>query len=109
MVKGLFEISENSSVLDELSLHFWSDLLEEWELLNNKIEIIKESLFNVFSDIIIESWLNMEWFVRFLNLFDPHVQRIKFFFNQIIKVVFCVENSVDGSHEEREEGKTDKL
>ena len=74
MVKGLFKISENSSVLDELSLHFWSDLLEEWELLNNKIEIIKESLFNIFSDIVIESWLNMEWLVRFFNLFDPHVQ-----------------------------------
>jgi hypothetical protein len=73
MVEGLFKISENSSVLDELSLHFWSDLLEEWELLNNKIEIIKESLFNVFSDIIIESWLNIEWLVRFIKLFDPHV------------------------------------
>ena len=51
----------------------------------------------------------MEWFVRFFNFFDPHVQWIKFFFNQIIKVVFCVENSVDRSHKEREEGKSDKL
>ena len=109
MVEGLFEISENSGVLDELSLHFWSDLLEEWELLDNKIEIIKESLFNVFSNIIIESWLNMEWLVRLLNLLNPHVQRIKLLFNQIIKVVFCVENTVDGSHEEREEGKTNEL
>jgi hypothetical protein len=73
MVEGLFEISKNSGVLDEFSLHFWSDLLEEWELLNNKIKIIKESLFHVFSDIIIESWLNMEWLIRFLNLLNPHV------------------------------------
>jgi len=63
MVEGLFEISENSSVLDKFSLHFWSDLLEEWELLNNKIEIIQESLFNVFSDVIVECWLNMEGLV----------------------------------------------
>jgi hypothetical protein len=74
MVEGLFEISENSGVLDELSLHFWSDLLEESELLDNKIEIIKESLFNVFSDIVIQSWLDMEWFVRFLNFLNPHIE-----------------------------------
>ena len=74
MVEWFFKISKNSGVLDKFSLHFWSNLLEEWELLNNKIEIIKESLFNVFSDIIIESWLNMEWFVRFLNFLNPHIE-----------------------------------
>jgi len=76
MVEWLFEISENSSILDKLSLHFWSNLLEERELLNNKIEIIEESLFDIFSDIIVESWLNMEWFIWFFYLLNPHIERI---------------------------------
>ena len=78
--------------------------MEEWEFFNNKIEIIKECLFNIFSDIVVQCWLNMEGFVRFFYFFDPHIKRIQFLFDQIIKVIFGVEDSVDGSHQEREEG-----
>ena len=63
MVEGLFKISENSSVLDELSLHFWSDLLKEWELFNDQIIIVKKSLVDVLFDIVVQIRLNMEWLV----------------------------------------------
>jgi hypothetical protein len=44
-------------------LHLWGDLLIELELFNNQVEIIEESLFDVLSDIVVQSWLNMEWLV----------------------------------------------
>lgn len=78
---------EDSSVLDELSLHLWCDLLVENELFNDQVEIIHEGLLYVLSDIVIESWLDVEWLVRFLNLLDPHVKGVKFVLNQVIKVV----------------------
>jgi hypothetical protein len=80
--------------------------LIELELLNNQVEIIEESLFDVLSDIVVQSWLNMEWLVRFFNLLNPHVKRVELFFNQVIEIIRGVENTVDGSHKEREEGKT---
>jgi len=63
MVEGLFEFFEDSGVLNQVSLHLWGDLLIELELFNNQVEIIEESLFDVLSDIVVQSWLNMEWFV----------------------------------------------
>jgi hypothetical protein len=73
MVEGFFKLLEHSSVLDQLSLHLWCDLLIEWELFNDQIEIVFESLLNVLSDVVIESWLDMEWLVWFLNFLNPHV------------------------------------
>jgi hypothetical protein len=63
MVEGLFEFFEDSGVLNQVSLHLWGDLLIELELFNNQVEIIEESLFDVLSDIVVQSWLNMEWLV----------------------------------------------
>jgi len=73
MVESLLELSEYSSTLNQISLHFWSHLLVELELFDDQVEVEVEGLLNVLSDVIVESWLNMEWFVRFFNLLDPHV------------------------------------
>jgi hypothetical protein len=109
MVERFFEFLENSRVLDKFSLHLWGNLLIENKLLNDQVEIIHEGLLNVLSDIIIESWLNMEWLVRFFNLLDPHVKGIKFLLNKVIEIVRGVEDTVDRSHKEREEGKSHKF
>jgi hypothetical protein len=53
MVERSLELLEDSGILDQISLHLWSNLLVELELLNNQVEIVKESLFNVLSDIIV--------------------------------------------------------
>ena len=45
----------------------------------------------------------MEWLVWFFNLLDPHIKRVKFFLNEIFEVIWCAENTVNGTHEEREE------
>ena len=98
VVERLFEVSESPCALDKFSLHFGRDLLIKLKLLYDQIEIIQESLLNVLSDIIIQSRLNMVRFVRFLNLFDPHIEGVEFFLNKVIKVVLCIEDTVDGSH-----------
>lgn len=84
-------------------MHLWGNLLIENEFLNDKVEVIHEGLLNILSDIVIESRLNVEWLVRFLNLLDPHVERVKFVFDQVIEVVGGVEDTINGSHKEREE------
>jgi hypothetical protein len=48
----------------------------------------------------------MEGFVGLFNLLDPHVQGIKFFFNQIVEVIGSVEDTVNSTHKEREERQT---
>jgi len=63
MVERFLEFLEDSSVLNQVCLHLWGDLLIELELFNNQIEIVEESLFDVLSDIVVQRWLNMEWFV----------------------------------------------
>ena len=87
MIEASLKLFENSGVLDEIGLHFWSDLLIELELFNNQVKIIKESLLDVFSDVVIKSWLNMEWFIGLLNFLDPHVQGVKLLFDEIIEIV----------------------
>ena len=84
-------------------MQLWGNLLIENEFLNDKVEVIHEGLLNILSDIVIESRLNVEWLVRFLNLLDPHVERVKFVFDQVIEVVGGVEDTINGSHKEREE------
>lgn len=74
VVEGSFEFLKDSSVLDEVSLHFWGDLLIELELFNNQVEIVEEGLLYILSDIIVQGWLNMERLVGFFNLLDPHVK-----------------------------------
>ena len=81
----------------------------ELELFNDQVEIVEESLLDILSDVVVQSWLDMERLVRFLNLLDPHVKGIKFFFDEVIEVVRSVEDTVDRSHEEREEGKAHEL
>ena len=66
-------------------------------------------MLDVDSDIIVQSWLNMEGFVRFFNLLDPHVKGVQFLLDEVIEVVRCVEDSVDRTHQEREEGETQEL
>jgi len=63
VVEGSFEFLKDSSVLDEVGLHFWSDLLIELELFNNQVEIVEEGLLYVLSDIIVQGRLDMEWLV----------------------------------------------
>ena len=59
----------------------------ELEFFNNQIEIKVESLFNVVSYIVVESRLDMVWFVRLFNLFNPHVKLVQLFLNQVFKVI----------------------
>jgi len=63
MIERFLEFLEDTSVLNQVSLHLWGDLLIELELFDDQVEIIKESLFDVLSDIVVQSWLDMEWLV----------------------------------------------
>jgi hypothetical protein len=63
MVERFFKFLENSSILNQLCLHLWCDLLIEREFFNDQVEIIFECLFNVLSDIVIQSRLDMEGLV----------------------------------------------
>ena len=76
VIERFFKLLEHSGVLNNFSLHFWGNLLIEIKLLDDQVEIVQKGLLNIFSDVVIESWLNMVWLVRFLYLFDPHVERI---------------------------------
>ena len=109
MVERSLELFEHSSVLDQVCLHLWCNLLVKLELFDNEVEVIKESLLNVFSNIIIKGRLDMERFVRLLNLLDPHVERVKLLFDKGLKRVGCIEDTVDGPHQEGEEGEADEL
>lgn len=51
---------ENSSALNQLCLHLRCDLLVKWELFNDEIEIVEEGLLNIFTDITVESGLDVE-------------------------------------------------
>jgi len=95
VVEGSLEFLEDSGVLDKISLHLWCDLLVELELLDNQIEIVQEGLFNIFSDVVVQSWLNVEWLVGLLDLFDPHIQGVEFLFDEIIEVIGGVEDTID--------------
>ena len=87
VVEGLFEFLEHSGILNQVSLHLWRDLLIELEFFNDQVEIIHESLFDVLSDVVVKSWLDMEWLVGLFNLLDPHVELIQFLLNQVIEVI----------------------
>lgn len=74
MIERSLEFLEDSSVLDQVSLHLRSNLLIELELLNDQVEIVEEGLLDILSDIVVESWLDMEWLVRLFDFLNPHVK-----------------------------------
>lgn len=63
VVEGTLELLEDPRVLNEVGLHFGSDLLVEVELLNNQVEIVQESLLNVLPNVVVKGWLDVEWLV----------------------------------------------
>jgi hypothetical protein len=81
VVEFLLKVSELTDVMNKVSLHLGSDLLEELELLNNQVEIKHESLFNVKANIRVEGMLNVVALVTLLDFFDPHIQSVQFLFN----------------------------
>ena len=76
VVERFFELSEYSCALNEVSLHFGSHLMVEFKLFDYQVEIEIECFLNIVSDVIVQGWLNVVRFVRFLNLFDPHIQLV---------------------------------
>jgi hypothetical protein len=73
MIERSLEFFKDPCVLDEICLHFWCYLLIELELFDDQIEIVKECLLYIFSNVIIESRLDVEWLVRLFNFFYPHI------------------------------------
>ena len=63
MVEGAFEFLEYPGALNKLGLHLGCDLFIEWELFNDEIEIVKECLFNVLTNVTVKGGLDMEWLV----------------------------------------------
>jgi hypothetical protein len=53
MVEGAFKLLEYSRVLDQIGLHLGGNLLIELELLDDQVEIVKEGLLDVLSDIVV--------------------------------------------------------
>ena len=109
VVERLLELLEHSSILNQVSLHLWRNLLIELEFFDDQVEIIHESLLDVLSDIVVKSWLDMERLVGLLNLLDPHVKLVQFLLDQIVEVIRCVENAINRSHKEGEECQTEEL
>ena len=87
MVERALKFLKDSSVLDQVSLHLWSDLLVELELFDDQVEIVEEGLLDILSDIIVKRWLNMERLVGLFDLLDPHIQGVKLLFNEIVEVI----------------------
>ena len=81
VLKVILELLEVASFFDQGGLHLWGQLLEEGEVLNDKVKVVHESLLYIGSDIVVEGGLDVESPVRLLNFLDPHVKRIKFLFN----------------------------
>ena len=109
MVERLLEFLEDSGVLNQVGLHLWCDLLIELEFFNDQVEIVHEGLLDILSDIVVESWLDVEWLVGFLNLLDPHIKLVQLLLDQIIEIIRCVENTINRTHKEREESETKEL
>jgi len=83
--------------------------LIELELFNDQVEIVQEGLFDVSSDVVVKSWLDVVGFIGLLNFLDPHVKRVKLLFNKVVKVILCVEDSVNRAHQEREKCQSNEL
>ena len=109
MIERSLKLLEDASVLNKISLHFGCDLLVKLELLNDEVEIVQECLFNILADIVVKCWLDVEWLVRLLNFLDPHIKRVKLLLDEVIEVIGCVEDTIDGTHKERKECETQEL
>lgn len=106
MIERSFKLLEYPGILNKIRLHLRCDLLVEVEFLDDQVEIVEECLLNIFTNVIIECRLNVEWFVWFLNLLNPHVEWIQLLLNEIIKIIGSAEDTCDGTHQEWEERKT---
>ena len=53
VIERFFKLLEHSGVLNNFSLHFWGNLLIEIKLLDDQVEIVKEGLLDVLSDIVV--------------------------------------------------------
>lgn len=109
VVEGSLEFFEDTGVLDQVRLHLRGNLLIELELFDNQVEIIEESLLNILSDIVVQGRLDVEGFVRFLDFLDPHVQGVQLLLDEVVEIIRGIEDTVDGAHEEREEGEAQEL
>ena len=63
VVEGPLKLLEHPSVLNQVRLHLRSDLLVELELLDDQVKVVQEGLLDVFSDVVVQGWLDVEWFV----------------------------------------------
>jgi hypothetical protein len=52
--KVVFELLEDTRLLDQLRLHLWGQFLIEWELLDDQVEVVEKRLLNVHADIVVE-------------------------------------------------------
>lgn len=92
------EFLKLESLKDKLGLHPRGHELVELELLDNQVVIVQKGLVDVVFDVVVEVWLDVERFVRLFYLFNPHVQRVKFFIDEVLKVVRGIENTVNRPH-----------
>lgn len=51
----------------------------------------------------------MKRLVRFLDLFNPHIELVQLFVDQVLKVIRGVEDAINTTHKEGEEDKSDEL
>jgi hypothetical protein len=100
VVKRLLKVPESSGALDQFGLHLGGDLLVELEFFDHEVEVIQESLLDIFPNVIVQCRLNVVRFVGFLDFLDPHIQRVQLFFDQVVEVVLGVEDSVNRAHQE---------
>ena len=103
------EFLKLESLKDKLGLHPRGHELVELELLDNQVVIVQKGLVDVVFDVVVEVWLDVERFVRLFYLFNPHVQRVKFFIDEVLKVVRGIENTVNRPHQEREKDESNEL
>jgi hypothetical protein len=79
VIKTSFKLFELESLNNQLSLHLGGHPLIELKFFDHEVIIVQEGLIDVVLDIVVQVGLDMERFVGFLNLLDPHVQRVKLF------------------------------
>ena len=87
VVEIILKLGEGFSQFDQTGLHFRGDLLIEVEFLNDEVKVIPVGLLDVFSDVVVQVWLQVERVVRFLDLFDPHIKCVKFLLDEIAEGV----------------------
>ena len=51
----------------------------------------------------------MKRLVRFLDLFNPHIELVQLFVDQVLEVIWGVEDAINTTHKEGEEDESDEL